>query len=93
MLNKNKRAHANLAMLEFMVKKLGVLDEWLPYFASKATGDVLMEIAKDNASIEFLALCGHTHSEAHYQALNNLTVRAGKAEYGYPKIQEFFLDI
>lgn len=68
-------------------------DEWMPYFTSKATGDVLIQIAKENASIEFLVLCGHTHSEANFQALNNLTVRAGSAEYGYPKIQEFFLDI
>lgn len=37
-------------------------------FTSKATGDILMKIAMDNASIEFLVLCGHTHSEAHYQA-------------------------
>lgn len=68
-------------------------DEWMPYFTSKATGDALLQIATDNPSIEFLVLCGHTHSEAHYQPLNNLTVRAGKADYGYPKIQEFSLDI
>lgn len=68
-------------------------DEWIPYFTSKATGDVLMRIAKNNPATEFLVLCGHTHSEAHYQALNNLTVRAGRAEYGYPSIQEFSLEI
>lgn len=56
-------------MLEFMVKKLGILKD------------------------DFLVLCGHTHSEANFQALNNLTVRAGRAEYGYPKIQEFSLDV
>lgn len=65
-------------------------DEWLPYFTSKASGEVLMKVAQDNSIVEFLVLCGHTHSEAHYHALSNLTVKAGKAEYGYPDIQGFF---
>lgn len=63
-------------------------DEFLPFFASKATGDVLEEIAKDNPNIEFLVLCGHTHSKAHYQPFDNLTIRAGTAEYHIPEIQD-----
>ena len=63
-------------------------DNWLPYFSSKATGDVLIKAAKDNPSIEFLVLCGHTHGEAHYQPLANLTIKAGKAEYYKPDVQE-----
>lgn len=63
-------------------------DDWLPYFSSKVTGDVLMQVAKDNASIEFLVLCGHTHSEAYYRPLDNLCVKAGKAEYYRPEVQE-----
>lgn len=63
-------------------------DDWLPFFGSKATGDVLLEIAQKNPGIAFLVLCGHTHGKACYSPLNNLTVKAGGAEYYKPKIQE-----
>jgi predicted MPP superfamily phosphohydrolase len=62
--------------------------DWLPYFSSKATGDVLFSCAKANPAIDFLVLCGHTHSAGFYQPLNNLTVKAGKAEYFQPAVQE-----
>lgn len=61
---------------------------WLPYFSSKVMGDVLVQFANDNPSLDFLVLCGHTHSNAHYQPLANLTVKTGKAEYYRPVIQE-----
>ncbi|MDP3533149.1 MAG: metallophosphoesterase family protein [Alphaproteobacteria bacterium] len=63
-------------------------DDFLPFFSSKITGDVLMQIAQANTDIEFLALCGHTHSKANWQPCNNLIVKAGAAEYTKPKIQE-----
>lgn len=63
-------------------------DDWLPYFSSKATGDVLLQVAKANSAIKFLVLCGHTHSEALYQSSNNLVIKAGKAEYFQPEVQE-----
>lgn len=63
-------------------------DNWLPYFSAKASGDVLMRLAKGNPQIEFLVLCGHTHSDAYYQALENLSVEAGSAEYYAPKVQK-----
>jgi len=66
-------------------------DDWLPYFSSKAIGDVLLEIAQQHSSVNFLVLCGHTHSEANYSPLNNLTVRAGNAEYYHPQVHEFVL--
>ncbi len=66
-------------------------DEWLPYFSSKVVGDMLMKIARDNASIEFLVLCGHTHSEANYQPLDNLVIKAGQAEYYRPRVQEILV--
>ena len=65
-------------------------DDWLPYFSCKVIGDVLMEIANKYPSIDFLVLCGHTHSESNYQPLPNLTVKAGMAEYRYPHVQEVF---
>lgn len=63
-------------------------DDWLPYFSSKAMGDVLMKMAKENTNIQFLVLCGHTHSKANYQALDNLVVKVGGAEYSHPEVQE-----
>ena len=65
-------------------------NDFLPFFGSKATGDVLTEIAKQNPEIEFLVLCGHTHGEAHYKPFDNLTIQAGKAEYFQPEIQSVF---
>jgi len=63
-------------------------DDFLPFFSSKATGDVILEIAQQNKEITFLALCGHTHSESYFKACPNLTVKAGGSEYMQPKIQE-----
>lgn len=65
-------------------------DDFLPFYSSKATGDILMQFAEKNPVIEFLVLCGHTHGEAKYQPLENLTVKVGKAEYYQPEIQEVF---
>lgn len=63
-------------------------DDWLPFFSSKVVGDVLMKVATNNPSIDFLVLCGHTHSEANFQPLKNLQVKAGMSEYYHPLIQE-----
>lgn len=63
-------------------------DNWLPFYSSKIMGDVLIKIAKKNSTIEFLVLCGHTHNNAEYQPLGNLTIKVGKAEYYQPEVQE-----
>lgn len=63
-------------------------DDHLPFFSSKATGDVLIKFSQEHPSIEILVLCGHTHSEAHYAPLDNLMVYVGKAEYQQPMVQE-----
>jgi len=60
---------------------------WLPYFSSKVIGDVLKHVAEENPSVEFLVLCGHTHSKAEYNPLDNLTIRAGQVEYYQPSVQ------
>ncbi|CAN5452593.1 metallophosphoesterase [soil metagenome] len=65
-------------------------DSYLPFFASKATGDVLLQFAAENSTVEFLVLCGHTHGKANYQPLHNLIVKTGKAEYYRPVVQEVF---
>lgn len=63
-------------------------DDYLPFFSSKVTGDVLLETAKNNPGIDLVVLCGHTHSSSLYQPLDNLTVKAGSAEYYNPVIQK-----
>lgn len=60
----------------------------LPFYASLATGKVLFRIAQKNRDIKFLVLCGHTHSKANFQPLNNLSVSVGQAQYYSPKIQK-----
>ena len=62
--------------------------DYLPFFSSKATGDVLAEIAKANPKIELLVLCGHTHNEACYKPLDNLIIQVGKADYCSLEIQK-----
>ncbi len=62
-------------------------EDWLPFFGSKIMGDTLMKVAAENTSTEFLVFCGHTHSQAYFQPLANLTVEAGKAEYYHPRIE------
>lgn len=63
-------------------------DDFLPFFSSKITGDVLTQIAQANKEIQFLVLCGHTHSKAYWQPYENLIIKAGTAEYTKPEIQE-----
>ena len=57
---------------------------WLPYFASKATGDVIMDVAKKHKNIHFLVLCGHTHTAASVKFFDNLEIKAGGAQYYKP---------
>jgi hypothetical protein len=63
-------------------------DDWLPYFSSKATGEILNDICIKYPDIHFLVLCGHTHDKAEYAPIPNLTVEAGHAEYKNPEIQK-----
>jgi len=63
-------------------------DDYLPFFSSKVTGEILMHAAESYPEIEFLALCGHTHSNGFFQPYPNLIVKAGASEYGKPSIQE-----
>lgn len=62
-------------------------DDWLPFFSSKAVGDVLKDIMEQNPSSEMTVLCGHTHGLGECQILPNLKVFTGSAEYGSPQIQ------
>lgn len=69
-------------------------DDWLPYFACKAMGDVILEVMKDNPDTKLTVLCGHTHSRGMYKPLPNVWVHTAQAKYGKPEIQQVLdLDI
>ncbi len=63
-------------------------NNWLPFFSSKAMGDVILKFAEKYPQLEFLILCGHTHSDGIYQPLDNLLIKTGRAEYYLPIVQE-----
>jgi 3',5'-cyclic AMP phosphodiesterase CpdA len=62
-------------------------DEWAPFFACKAVGDVLLEVMPAYSEHHLTVLCGHTHSPGRAQILPNLLVWTGRAEYGAPVLQ------
>lgn len=61
--------------------------DFLPFYTSKATGEVLIAMAEEYPQLDFLVLCGHIHSETNYQPRHNLMVKTGQAEYYNPAIQ------
>lgn len=63
-------------------------DDFLPFFSSKTTGNVLLQAAKNHPDINFFIFCSHTHNKAFYQLYDNLIVKVGQAEYNNPEIQE-----
>jgi predicted MPP superfamily phosphohydrolase len=65
--------------------------DYLPHFASKAVGDVLLGIMKERPNRELLVLCGHTHGAGESRILPNLLVKTGGAEYGRPQVQELLV--
>lgn len=62
-------------------------DDFLPLFACKAMGDVLLEVAQSYPGCQILVLCGHTHGGSELAVQNNLHVMTGRAEYGKPRIE------
>lgn len=63
-------------------------DNYLPFFSSKVTGDMLLRVCGAHPDIEFQGYCGHSHGKSVYQPLPNLIVKGGEAMYGHPQIQE-----
>lgn len=66
-------------------------EDWLPFFACKATGDVLLAAASSHPQTRFTVLCGHTHSAGEVQVLANLRVLTGDACYGSPGLQRLLV--
>jgi predicted phosphodiesterase len=65
-------------------------DDWLPYFACQAVGEVLLNVARERPDCHITVLCGHTHHAGIVQLRPNLRVITGSAEYGAPCIQDTF---
>jgi predicted MPP superfamily phosphohydrolase len=65
-------------------------DDFLPHFASKVVGDVMVKVMKEHPQSDLLVLCGHTHSGGEIQVLDNLRVLTGEAEYGKLRINKVF---
>jgi len=63
-------------------------NDFLPFFSCKAVGDVLLATARSHPECQVLVLCGYTHGGGELQALENLRVVTGPAEYGHPRIQQ-----
>lgn len=63
-------------------------DDFLPHFACKAVGDILIKIMGSHPDKQLTVLCGHTHSDGIAQILPNLQVKTGRARYEHPEIQE-----
>ena len=60
--------------------------DWLPYFSSKLTGDVIDEFGKKYPEKKFIVLCGHTHSGGYYKRSDNIEVYTGGSKYGQPYV-------
>lgn len=65
-------------------------DDWLPYFACQAVGEVLRDISRERPDSRITVLCGHTHHAGIVQLQPNLRILTGSAEYGAPRIQNVF---
>ena len=61
-------------------------EDFLPYFASKAVGDVIVRVMQAHPNSSLLVLCGHTHGGGQLQVLDNLRVLTGEAKYGKLKL-------
>ena len=62
-------------------------DDWLPFLACKAVGDVLVEAMVKAPDRTMTVLCGHTHGGGEATMLPNLHVLTGGTQYGNPEIQ------
>lgn len=65
-------------------------DNWLPFFACQAVGDVLREMSRQYPDCQIEVLCGHSHHQADVQIEDNLHVFCGHAEYKKPQIARIF---
>jgi 3',5'-cyclic AMP phosphodiesterase CpdA len=65
-------------------------DDFLPFFATKIVGDVLISVMEAHPDCHLRVFCGHTHGGGTVDILPNLKVYTGGAEYGSPRVQMVF---
>lgn len=65
-------------------------DDYLPHFACKAVGDVLLDMADRHPEKQIVVVCGHTHGWGETQMRPNLQVITEGATYGQPMIARLF---
>ena len=65
-------------------------DNFLPYFACKAVGDVILKLANERPECKITVLCGHTHSSGEVNITENLRVLTASGEYKFPRIHQVF---
>jgi len=65
-------------------------DEFLPWFSSRAMGEVILACAAAHPAVRFLVLCGHTHGPGTCEPARNVIVHTAGAEYGAPRVQAVF---
>ena len=61
---------------------------FLPFYTSKAMGDMLKSLMNYYVDKKLVVLCGHTHGEGVYDAEHNLRVYSGEAEYFFPALHK-----
>lgn len=62
--------------------------EFLPFYACKTLGDMLLKLMRARPEHHLTVLCGHTHFAAQRKILPNLEVLVGGTTYGRPKVQQ-----
>jgi predicted MPP superfamily phosphohydrolase len=62
----------------------------LPFYTNYALGNVLADVASAHPKVQFLVLCGHTHSGGTYDHFDNLRIIAAKAVYRLPDVYKVF---
>lgn len=58
----------------------------MPWYTSKAIGDVISSVAAAHPAKRFNVFCGHTHGQASVQIAHNVYCYVGGAEYGNPSV-------
>jgi predicted phosphohydrolase len=64
-----------------------VSDEFhLPWYCSKATGDMILRCADTFYDKKIVVLCGHVHDTSDVEIVSNVRVMTGSATYGDPQV-------
>lgn len=77
---------------DFMSTYRGQLSDphFMPFYSTKALGDVIRYFVDNYPEIQFKVLAGHTHGELDLQVSNNMHCLVGGAEYYRPTIAKVF---